>query len=86
MKLRKLRTTSDARPLSALYVINDLLDLLHVRRSRFQQDLSGFGIVQDCSQRLLISCAIPAAISPAVERRLTCASSTIRCRDSISAE
>ena len=51
-----------------------------------QHDLSSFGIVQDCSQRLIDFVRDDAAISPAVEKRLTCASSTIRCRDSISAE
>src|SRR5829696_7227210 len=52
MKLRKLRTTSEALPLSRCMSSTISFIYLYVRRSRSQQDLSGFGIVQDCSQRL----------------------------------
>src|SRR5215218_779231 len=86
MKLRKLRTTSDARPLSRC-MSSTISFICFMSGDRDSSRILAVSVLfRIAPSGWFISCAIPAAISPAVEKRLTCASSSIRCRASISAD
>src|SRR5215211_2582611 len=86
MKLLNVRTTSAALLLSRWMSSTISSICFRSGDGDFSMILAVSALFRIAPSGWFISCAMPAAISPAVEKRLTCASSTIRCRASVSAD